>query len=67
MAHIPAIAHWDVSDMSIKDPPSVAYLSSRISWLPPYHFPLALAMILTALSSAYSRYKPKNPLSEEAP
>ena len=24
-------------------------------------------MILTALSSAYSRYKPKNPLSEEAP
>ena len=30
MAHIPAIAHCDVSDMSIKDPPSVAYLSSRI-------------------------------------
>ena len=55
MAHIPAIAHCDVSDMSIKDPPSAAYLY------------IALAMILTALSSAYSRYKPKNPLSEEAP
>ena len=42
MAHIPA--HSDVSDMSIKDAPGVAYVSSRIAWLT--HFPLTLAIIL---------------------
>ena len=58
MTHIPAISHCDVSNMSIKDAPGVAYLSSMIAWLP--HFS-TYSCYNTALSSAYSHYKPKKP------